>query len=109
MSLIAPVSPALAGATLTLGAASASDTFQRLQGDSVLVVNNGSGGSINVTIVSHATPEAGESVSDLVVAVGAGAQKMIGPFPQQFEDENGLVTANFSATATVTRAVIDQS
>lgn len=109
MALITPVAPALTGATLALGAAAASDTFERRQGDSVLVVNNASGGSINVTIVSRATPDAGEAVADLVVAVPAGAQKMIGPFPQQFEDASGLVTANFSATASVTRAVIDQS
>lgn len=111
MTLIAPIAPSLNGQEITASdtAASASDTFERRQGDTVLIVNNGSGAPINVTIVSHANPQAGEAAADKVVAVPAGKRYMIGPFPQQFEDANGLITANFSATATVTRWVLDQS
>jgi hypothetical protein len=111
MALIAPIAPSLNGQEITASdtAAAATDTFERRQGDCVLVVNNGSGAPINVTIVSHATPDAGEASADKVVAVPAGKRYMIGPFPQQFEDASGIVTVNFSATATVTRWVLDQS
>lgn len=109
MPLITPIAPSLNGQQVTEGAAANGDTFERRQGDCVLVVNNGSGGSINVTIVSRAAPDPGEAAADKVIAVPAGQRFLIGPFPQQFEDANGLVTVNYSATATVTRYVLDQS
>lgn len=93
-----------------MGAAAASDTFERRQGDCVLLVTNGSGASINCTFTSYASVDPGEAVANKVVAVPAGQTMLIGPFPQQFENPaDGLVTCAFSATATVTRAVIDQS
>lgn len=109
MAIVAQVAPSLNGSQLAFAAAAAGDQFERRQGDAVLVVNNASGAPINVTVTSFATPDAGEAAANKVVAVPAGQILMIGPFPQQFEDSAGLVNVAYSATASVTRAVIDQS
>lgn len=110
MALIAPIAPSLNGQAVVMGAAAASDTFERRSGKSILLVTNGSGAPINVTFTSYASPDPGEAAANKVVAVAAGATSLIGPFPQQFEDPaTGLVTAAFSATTTVTRAVISQT
>ena len=65
-------------------------------------VTNGSGGSINVTVDCVATVD-GLAVTDRVVAVAAGASKMIGPFsPSQYNNGNGRVAVTYSAVTTVT-------
>lgn len=67
-----------------------------------LVVNNGSGGSINVTVASPTTCSQG-STHPLVVAVGAGAVKYIGPLPEnRFGDP---VSVTYSAVTSVTVGV----
>lgn len=62
-------------------------------------VDNGSGGSINVTIAITTTVD-GLAVSNRVVAVGAGVRKKIGPFPRAHYGTT--VTVTFSAVTTVT-------
>lgn len=94
------VSPA--GGTTAGRAAANGDTIS--PGLSVsLVVVNASGGSITVTITGK-TPCNQGTLHDLVVAVPAGATKVIGPIdPTRFADPvTGLATANYSATASVT-------
>lgn len=76
----------------------------------VLVVTNGSGGSINVTILNPSKQE-GLAVSNRVVAVAAGATKHI-PVTRQFKQLPDAVVGpnralvDYSAVAQVTRAVI---
>lgn len=90
------------------GDAFADDGTQR----TFLEVANGGGGSINVTVAFPPTTQklAGYGVltpADLVVAVGAGATKIIGPFPKGFIDPTtGLISISYSGVTTVTvRAV----
>ena len=64
-------------------------------------VNNGSGGSINVTIETVVT-EDGLDLPDRVVAVGAGVRKKIGPFKRTTHNTSGKVKVTFSAVTTVT-------
>lgn len=75
--------------------------------DVFLHVKNGSGSSITATVVSSAELD-GLAVADVAVAVPAGAERFIGPFPGHlFEDAtDGLVHVTWSATTTVTFAVI---
>jgi hypothetical protein len=74
-------------------------------GNEVLHVKNGSGGSINVTIVSNVIQN-GLTLPNLIVAVGAGAEKFIGPFqPSTFSQSDGTVNLNYSAGASVTAAL----
>lgn len=69
-------------------------------------VKNGSVSSINVTVQTPVTV-GGRSVADDVIAVAAGAEKMIGPFDegnfnQQSGADAGKVYVDFSAVTTVT-------
>lgn len=75
--------------------------------DIVLEVDNGSGESINVTITAVTTSinvsKVGPvTVSNKVVAVGAGARKIIGPFPDAYRNSQGLVSVSYSEHASVT-------
>lgn len=71
-------------------------------------INNGGGGSINVTFAyvpgAERIPGYGViTLPDLVVAVGAGLRKVIGPFPRNFIDPaTGLISVTYSGVTTVT-------
>jgi hypothetical protein len=73
-------------------------------GNTELVVHNGSGGSINVTVTGVACSH-GRPLS-LVTAVAAGKRAVIGPFDQdQFNQKSGAdlgnVYVDFSASTSV--------
>jgi hypothetical protein len=110
MATYTPVNPDLTGAVPALVAVASSDSFQN-NGARILHVKNASGGSINVTIddPNSATPSNATSFNpDVVVAVAAGAEKYIGPFPPaRFNDANGFVNVSYSAITSVTAEVID--
>lgn len=101
----------MAGVTVTLGNAAASDTIPIANVDDrvFLLVTNGSGGSIDVTITRQETaivvPGAGAvTLTDRVIAVGAGASKVVGPFTRSdIDPETRKVELAWSATSSVTR------
>jgi hypothetical protein len=75
-----------------------------------LFVTNGSGGSINVTVLATATVE-GLAVGNLVVPVAAGQTALIGPLPknvfgQTSGADKGRAYVNYSAQTDVDRAVV---
>ena len=75
-------------------------------GRCALYVKNASGGSINVTVGTPGVVD-GLAVADLVVAVGAGVNKLIGPFPAGiYNQTGGLVYVDWSAGTSVTAAVL---
>jgi hypothetical protein len=103
----------IAGIVPTMGAAAAGDTIPMTAADRVFLdVLNGSGSSINVTLTAKATPQVipgfgSTTIADLVVAVAAGAEKLIGPIPSGYIDQTtGKVSVAYSSTTTVTRAAI---
>lgn len=106
MAAIAVLRPTYAGLTLTTQAAAAGgDTLQN-DGQTVLYVKNGGGASINVTLVPAATPD-GLAFQNRVVAVGAGAERLIGPFPPVwFNNVDGQVAVTYSAVTSVVVAGI---
>jgi hypothetical protein len=64
-------------------------------------------GSINVTIPAQRTSArvkgAGTlTISDIVVAVANGAEKIIGPIPEAYINASGNITVNYSGTSSVT-------
>lgn len=76
-----------------------------------LHVKNGGGGSINVTITAVKTSASvagvgNVTISDQVVAVPAGEERMIGPFTEAFTDTDGDVTIGYSGTTSVTAAAL---
>ena len=99
-----------AGIVPAYAAANASDTFQDDgSGRTFLHVKNGGGGSINVTVPAVRTsvnvPGVGlQTISNIVVAVANGAEKMIGPFTEAYRADDGNVTAQYSGTTSVTAA-----
>ena len=67
-----------------------------------IYVNNGGGGSIDVTVQTPGTVR-GNAIADVVVAVGAGAAKLIGPFPASiYNQSEGTVYVDFSGVSSVT-------
>lgn len=96
------------GTTLSMAnAAGGGDTAPC--GDNIyLVVTNGSGGSINVTLDVTKTDSLGRAEADLVVAVGAGVTRYIGPlrkatFANPTTKRCGIA---YSSATSVTVAVI---
>lgn len=74
-------------------------------------VENGSGASINVTFTaqrtSQAVPGAGAlTIPDKVVAVPANARRLVGPFPEAYNNSDGRVAVSYSAVTSVTVAAI---
>lgn len=108
MATLTPVQAQLAGAVVTMAAASAGG--DKVDGsDSVAVlVTNGSGASIDVTISVPGKTRAGQDEPDVTVAVAAGASKLIGPLLDFLEDRatDRLVHIGYSATTTVTVAAL---
>lgn len=74
-----------------------------------VIVQNGSGGSINVTIVTPGTDQYGNARPDIVTAVAAGAKTAFGPFPYDLGDpaNSSLVTLICSSVATITLHVVN--
>ena len=69
-------------------------------------VKNGSAASINATLNSVAACNQGFD-HDAVVAVAAGAEKLIGPFPKaRFNDAAEKVQVTYSGVTTVTVAAV---
>lgn len=99
------------GITVAFTAANADGHSVEGGGDVILLIENGSGSSINVTVQTAATTD-GLAVSDQVVAVAAGALKAIGPFrPTTYDrasgaSDAGKVYVDFSAVTTVTCAAL---
>lgn len=93
----------------TASAAGGGDTFVN-NGKTLFYVNNGSGGSITVTFTAQNTVNVdGQSLSlsNIAVAVGAGAAKIFGPFPAGiFNNSSGAVAVTYSGVTSLTVAPI---
>lgn len=95
----------LTGQTVTpVAATSGGDQFAN-DGSTLLLVVNG-GTEIDVTINSQTACDQG-SDHDVVVTVGAGATKYIGPFPKaRFDDGSGNVLITYEGVTSVTVAAL---
>jgi len=109
MALLSTQTIVEAGLANSLASAAAGgDTFVNPEDQTTFfMVTNGGGTSINVTFTNQvatvSVPGAGNvALSDRVVAVGAGATRMIGPFPPRFNNASGQVAVGYSAVASVT-------
>ncbi|HYE86260.1 MAG TPA: hypothetical protein VEA16_07885, partial [Vicinamibacterales bacterium] len=99
-----------AGLTPSLAAAAGGGDSWQNTGREFLEVANGGGGSINVTIAAQAgacaTYGVTNSAHDIVVAVGAGVTKRIGPIdPIAYNDANGRAQITYSGVTSVTVGV----
>lgn len=72
-----------------------------------VLVNNGSAGSINVTVTSEVASNPPVGPADLVVAVPAGEVGIIDISDRNFKDSvSGNVALSYSAVTSVTVAVV---
>lgn len=89
------------GTTITPYTPASSDTFAINDLPATLRVSNGSGGSINVTVVDGGKTPLGTVAAALTPsAVAASAVKSF-KLTAAMADPTGVVTVNFSATATI--------
>ena len=71
-------------------------------------VKNGAGSDVTITIQTALTKE-GLDLADRTVTVTAGSETMIGPFSDIYNQSDGSVYVDYSATASVTIAAISLS
>lgn len=89
----------------TAAAAGGGDEFVNT-GKEMLVVKNADGGSHSVTIPRTRTVD-GQPAASLVVAVPAGATRLIGPFrPADYNDGEGKVQVTYDGVTDVTVLLI---
>jgi hypothetical protein len=95
----------LAGVAHTLTAVAASDTFLN-DGRTMLVVKNGSGSPLVVTVTVQAKHR-GLTITNPTATVAAGATAFLGPYaPDLFNASTGSVTVAYDATTTITAAAV---
>lgn len=93
------------GVNIAYAAAEGLDTIPP-NGRGFLHVKNGGGGSTNVGVIVPGTTQ-GQAHPDIVVAVTAGAERLIGPLPNPLGDNGGNVLTTFSVLTSVTVAYIN--
>ena len=107
MATLAVVTAAVTGAVYTPAAAAGGGDVFPNDGNTRLLVENGGGSSINVTVTPQNTVS-GLSLSAVVVAVLASGKKVLGPFPPQyFNNASGQVVLTYSGVTSVTVSVIN--
>lgn len=99
-----------AGLEMTYASAAAGgDTFT--PGDRVFIhIKNGDASDHSVTVATPGSVDGDLAVADVTVAVTAGEERMIGPFPaQHFADPalTGAAALTYTAVTSVTIAVLE--
>lgn len=94
----------LAGVAASVGG----DTFVNT-GTELLVIKNGGGSGITLTVATPVTVDS-LAVTDLTATIGAGETRMLGPFPPGIYNDTlaagGIVSLSYSGVTSVTVAVI---
>lgn len=109
MALLSPQTVTKAGTTITYSTPASSDTIASASGVvQFLHVKNASGAPITVTLVDAGLTPAGSAATNPTVSVPATTgDKMIGPLPNSLASSStGLITVTYSATTSVTAALI---
>lgn len=84
-----------------LGSAANSDSFTN-DGSTLLVVKNGSGSGVTVTISATESGPFDDSSVDETATVAAGETGVIGPFgPARFNNSSGQVDVSYSSTTSI--------
>lgn len=106
MALIATHSVTVAGTPPTFATAAAGDTA-RVGNHLTLIVKNASGASITVTMVYPGNLPSGDAIPDKVYTVPATTGEQWIPLLEQYADPTtGQASITYSATTSVTRAVV---
>lgn len=106
MAVLPTQNPTLAGLTPAYSAAAGGGDKVAADGKTFLIVKNGGGAPITVTITTPATVR-GLAVADPAVSVPAGAERWIGPFARDaFGNADGQVDIAYSGVTSVTVAAV---
>ena len=113
MATLTRINPAESG-TVATGAAAAGggDVVDNTDGKTLLLIHNGDGSSVNVTITAQNTSFTDGKLgaitkSTQVVAVAGGARKIIGPFPANvYNNASGQLAITYSAVTSLYIACI---
>lgn len=106
MALVATQSVVVAGTAPTFATPASGETV-RVGAHLTLIVRNASGSSITVTITPPGTLETGSAYPAKVYTVPATTGEQWIPLLQVFADPTtGVATLTYSATTSVTRAVV---
>lgn len=102
MATLTVISSAITGTVFApTAAAGGGDVFPN-DGNTKLYVKNGSGGSLTVTVATPGLP-GGLTLTPVAVAVAAGVEKILGPFPgQYFNNASGQVALTYSGVTSLT-------
>jgi hypothetical protein len=109
MALLTAVSVLSTATTVTGAAVSASDTIAAADvgvNGCLLNVNNGSGGSINVTLLDPGTTDVGNAGTTVTQAVANGTDRWFRITPFHVNPATGVATVTYSGTTTVTYKLI---
>ena len=106
MALLSTQTIVRTGITPSYAAVASSDTFTP-DSDTFIHVKNGGGSSDSVTISVLAGDPPGLTISDVVVSVTNGQERMIGPFPAQFfaDPTTSFATVAHSFITSVTAGI----
>lgn len=96
----------IGGTTLTMSAAGGSGDRVPVGDDHYLVVHNASAASVTVTLDATGTNFNGSAVPDTTKAVAAGGIAVIPLTRHYLSDTDNLAGVSYSATASVTVAVV---
>lgn len=105
-TLVAQDVRGVTGKVVTTAAAAVGGDRAPVGDDLFLLVRNGSGASIDVTFDVPGLAFNGTQIPDTVVAVAAGADRMVPLSTNYRSDSDGLAAITYSAVTTVTVAVI---
>lgn len=91
-------------------AAGGGDTFTP-SSRTLIHAKNGSGSAITVTVTTPRTDPLGNAVADNAVAIPAGEERMIGPFPYEHysDPSTGLAALSYSDVTTLSIAAFGLS
>jgi hypothetical protein len=101
------------GLTATYASCAGGGDVVANNGDTVLHVKNGSGGSITVTVTKQSSATINDPVygvmtkANVAVAIGAGAEAFIGPFKVDgFNNSSGQIAITYSGVTSLTIVAI---
>lgn len=108
MALLSYQQAQIGGTVVTFTAAGGSGDTLPADDNGVLMVNNGSGAGITVTVAVPGNTKFGVAQPDVTsVSIGAGAIGVVGPLPADLRDPaDNLVHVSYSATTSVTVAAV---
>ena len=101
-----------AGTTLTFAScAGGGDVVDNTDGKTELIIVNGSGGALTVTVAAQVTtintPQGNYEMTNKAKSVGAGATVIMGPFePGLFNNSSGQLAITYSGVSSLTIAAV---